>query len=131
MREIKFRAWNKKEKKYYYNSMEFSIKNLDDNYNYTALGISREEYVEKHQYIGFNALDMLFWDIEQYTGLKDKNGKEIYEGDIIKHTYFEEPIVVAWDNEWHGFNLVFDARPVEAFPFNSNEIEIISNIHES
>ena len=60
-REIKFRAWDGKD----YMSKPFTIYDVQ---------LSR---------IGFTKEAILM----QYTGLKDKNGKEIYEGDILKSPY--------------------------------------------
>lgn len=68
MREIKFRCWDKELEKY-----------LDQEIFITSKGIIFDE-------IGGYTKDSII--IEQYTGLKDKNGKEIYEGDILTSTIY-------------------------------------------
>jgi uncharacterized phage protein (TIGR01671 family) len=106
MREIKFRAWDKEEK-------EFEIKTLLEN------GYCYDITFDKQM------------DIQQFTGLKDKNGKEIYEGDIVgwgKYNY-----CVYWDNEngeWATKDLANDKKGSlkKALEYNW---EVIGNIYEN
>ena len=105
MREIKFRAWDIDKQKYIY----FSLYDLFLAYEPPDLN---EE--------------MIF---EEYTGLKDKNGKEIYEGDIWKR----DTTICVVEFKFAAWHLSYLSGPVQYPCSYSNAItgEIIGNIYEN
>lgn len=123
MRDIHFRAWDKEENEMLYSDPELSI-----GFNvFTGKWTGGKSDFELEHII-----------LMQYTGLKDKNGKEIYEGDILKQA--DEDIIVAEYKclevdafEGIGFNLwsfigeynKFDCARLQS------ELEVIGNIYEN
>ena len=116
MRELKFRAWYKPEKKMIYNIQNEFEERIE-------LGMDCfSDYLKNDDFI-----------VEQYTGLKDKNGKMIYEGDIVKMPdWAVEPKYkkVSFVKLSCGFE-PFVNGCFECVSPDSEEVEVIGNIHEN
>ena len=66
----------------------------------------------------------------QYTGFKDKNGKEIYEGYIVREKYgVEIPMVVTWDDA--GFRTLGKHNGEQYVGYVKDSCEVIGNIYEN
>jgi uncharacterized phage protein (TIGR01671 family) len=109
MREIKFRAWDKDKEKM-----------LED------VAVCSEGCGLVHFFGDF--------EIMQYTGLKDKNGKEIYEGDLIKDSDSEFIGEVIFDEDTLCFTTKFQANELWGFvprKGKDNHCEVVGNIYEN
>lgn len=112
MRELKFRAWDKKSKQFV---DDFIIDRLGNEYQ-----------TNKCEFWGDDRDIVLI----QYTGLKDKNGKEIYEGDVIKN-YQADINIVNFSYGCFGFqNYHAGHIPLHIQGINEKS-EIIGNIYEN
>lgn len=71
--------------------------------------------------------------VGKYTDLTDKNGKKIFEGDIVQNIITKETAIVRWYTEYAAFMLYDKNNNKVYFLYDNdfNKIEVIGNIHDN
>ena len=123
MREIKFRAWNKRtammEEDFYIHSNGSQYDLAERNYDTPHIEIEKVEL-----------------EIMQYTGLDDKNGLGIFEKDIVKievddgFDYIDSVGFVDWYKKEREYAIFLRGEPWRRLSIE-DEIEVIGNIYEN
>ncbi len=120
MRKIAFRAWDAEEKNFiYFDALDGILSKCDETYRKRCVG-----------------------KFEQFTGLYDKNGKEIYEGDVLKEIaprgYIYRVFGVAGGFVINAFQdeitMLRFAEPIanmQTAGYIQEQCEVIGNIHEN
>lgn len=134
-RELKFRAWDGKRMIYFQDLMIGIDKRSNNPYVFFQTDtFGGEVRLGKHE-------------VMQYSGLTDKNGREIYEGDVVRFfdtvikgnescTNYDDEIVngqIIWDDERCGWAITnrISIENEDFFEQLSDEAEIIGNIYEN
>lgn len=129
-REIKFRAWDKEAKKFFESEPRINAMTISITLNGEIIGHPNVGEITSH------------YELMQFTGLKDKNEKEIYQGDIVRCRWMihGKPSEIPFNaeimfNESIGAYQIsyrnVDGRFVSDQIYFRYQIEVIGNIYEN
>ena len=124
MREIKFRAW--------YNNKMWFVSSI--RFDEGRIYLSETKDLLPDTYLKINDKEL---KLMQYTGFKDKNGKEIYEGDILEDKNFSSWCwygVVQWfdsDGQYRLVDMLNSSKVSYPLRIGIEYKEVIGNVYEN
>ena len=116
-RPIKFRVWDKVFNCWFSNYLIDLNGNLINSEEVTHYILNKEDF-----------------SVMQFTGFHDKNNKEIYEGDLVKHDNVSEPLEVYWcegTGQWKLGKGEHRHYYGHLYSYPNNLLEVVGNIYES
>ena len=121
MKELKIKAWLKKEKKM------VSIIGIDFNYKYIRYTEDDNLFNSDYKVAEFKDIELL-----QFTGLKDNGGQELYEADVIKFNDGIDDIygLISYDDEDGTYRVSYE-NITEHLSDREGDFEIVGNIFEN
>jgi len=121
MKELKIKAWLKKEKKM------VSIIGIDFNYEYIRYTEDDNLFNSDYKVAEFKDIELL-----QFTGLKDNGGQELYEADVIKFNDGVDDIygLISYDDEDGTYRVSYE-NITEHLSEREGDFEIVGNIFEN
>ena len=121
MKELKIKAWLKKEKKM------VSIIGIDFNYEYIRYTEDDNLFNSDYKVTEFKDIELL-----QFTVLKDNGGQELYEADVIKFNDGVDDIygLISYDDEDGTYRVSYE-NITEHLSEREGDFEIVGNIFEN
>jgi len=132
MREIKFRAWDEQNKKMFHN-VQF-IKSGDEGNDWICFCEGVNYKINDHQIVFDNPYFSQQIKLMQFTGLKDSQGVDIYEGDIISQAWSDGESnigTVIYDEYEAMFKIDYPNGGGSIMNHPTLTKEIVGNIHEN